>query len=123
MSAARNRGAQRERAVRDWLTERDWVVIHTRPGTNFCDVVALKLGKRPMFVEVKSTAGGPWHGFLPKDRDDLLAVAKLAGADAYLAWWPKGGQLRWFHSDEWPKPGQPRLSVVGSVAVPSRVES
>jgi Holliday junction resolvase len=102
MSAARSRGSKRERQVRDWLLERDWVVIHTRPGTNFCDVVALKLGKRPMFVEVKSTAGGPWEHFRAQDRLDLIAVAALAGADAYLAWWPPRGQLRWFHSSEWP---------------------
>ncbi len=104
MSAARSRGSKRERQVRDYLTERDYVVIHTRPGTNFCDVVALKVGKRPIFVEVKSTAGGPWEHFRWEDRRDLLAIAELAGAVAWLAWWPPGGKLRWFHSDEWPKP-------------------
>ncbi len=101
MSAARSRGSKRERQVRDWLTERDWVVIHTRPGTNFCDVVALKLGERTRFVEVKSTLK-PWDHFRPEDRADLLAVAKLAGAEAWLAWWPPWGQLQWLHSSEWP---------------------
>ncbi len=105
MSAARSRGSKRERQVRDWLTERDWVVIHTRPGTNFCDVVAIKsLGGRTMvrFVEVKSTAGGPYEHFRKPDRLDLLAVAELAGAEAWLAWWPPRGELRWIHSNEWP---------------------
>jgi hypothetical protein len=55
-----------------------------------------------MFVEVKSTAGGPWERFGRQDRADLLAVAELAGADALLAWWPPRGQLRWFPSSEWP---------------------
>ncbi len=120
MSAARSRGSKRERQVRDWLTERDWVVIHTRPGTNFCDVVALKLGRPSRFVEVKSTTRGPYAGFPPEDRADLLAVAALAGAEAWLAWWPKGGKLTWIHSDHWPASRQSRLSVVGSTVVPER---
>lgn len=97
-----SRGAQRERAVRDWLTERDWIVFHTRPGTNICDVVALKDGYRPRFVEVKSTAGGPYERFLPARRHDLRQAAEWAGADAFLAWWPPRGQLHWIHASEWP---------------------
>lgn len=97
-----SRGAQRERAVRDYLADRDWIVVHTRPGTNFCDVVALKDGYKPRFVEVKSTAGGPYERFLPARRNELRQIAEWAGADAYLAWWPPRGELRWFHSSEWP---------------------
>ncbi len=103
MSAARDRGAKRERQVRDWLTERDWVVIHTRPGTNFCDVVALKVGLPTRFVEVKSTAGGPYEHFRREDRLDLIAVAALAGAEPWLAWWPPRGELRWIPMIEWPR--------------------
>lgn len=97
-----SRGAQRERAVRDELTARDWVVVHTRPGTNFCDIVALKNGHRPLFVEVKSTAGGPYERFDPERRRHLQKIAEWAGADAVLAWWPPRGQLRYIHSSEWP---------------------
>ncbi len=104
MSAARSRGSKRERQVRDWLTERDWVVIHTRPGTNFCDVVALKDRCPTRFVEVKSTARGPYAGFPPADRFDLLAIAQLAGAEAWLAWWAPRGDLIWIPSYQWPTP-------------------
>ena len=110
MSAARSRGSKRERQVRDWLAERDFVVIHTRPGTNFCDVVALQKNRRPWFVEVKSTAGGPWEHFRWEDRADLIAISERAGAEAWLAWWPPGGKLRWFPSTEWPT--KPALRVV-----------
>jgi hypothetical protein len=38
----------------------------------------------------------------PKDRADLAWAAGLAGADAWLAWWPPRGKLRWIPASEWP---------------------
>jgi Holliday junction resolvase len=95
-------GKQRELHVRNWLAERDWVVIHTRPGTNFCDIVAIKPGEPTRFVEVKSTAGGPYEKFRKQDRADLIAISDRAGAQAWLAWWPPRGSLRWIHWTEFP---------------------
>lgn len=99
----------RERQVRDWLQERDWLVVHTRPGTNFCDLVALKDGTIRL-IEVKSTERGPYAGFPPADRQRLLDVAKMAGGQAELAWWPPRGKLRFIGSSEWPRvPGASQL--------------
>lgn len=72
------------------------------------DLVALRAGSRPMLVEVKSTAGGPYERFGPADRAALLFAARLAGADAVLVWWPPRGQIRFIPSSEWP----PALAVV-----------
>lgn len=96
------RGIDRERKVRDWLTERDWIAFRAPASLGVADVVALKAGRRPLMVEVKSTAGGPYERFGPKDRADLLFAAEMAGADAELCWWPPRGQLRFIPSSEWP---------------------
>jgi len=56
----------------------------------------------PTDTEFKSTAGGPYERFGPADRARLAAAAKLAGADALLAWWPPRGELRWLAESEWP---------------------
>jgi hypothetical protein len=52
-------------------------------------------------VEVKSTSR-PFERFGPEDRLAMKAVALLAGATAWLAHWPKGGELRWIPESEWP---------------------
>jgi len=96
------RGAQRERAVKAWLEDRDWWVARTAGSLGDADLVALKQGQPARLVEVKSTHRGPFHSFGPKDRADILFAAELAGCEAWLAWWPPRGQLRWFHSSEWP---------------------
>ena len=98
-----SRGHDRERAVRDRLTYDDWVVIRAAGSLGVCDLVALKTGHVPRLVEVKSTAGGPYERFGPVDRADLALRALWAGAEAWLAWWPPRGQLRWIRSDEWPR--------------------
>jgi len=96
------RGIQRERAVKAWLQERDWVVIRAAGSLGGVDLVALKEGGRPMFVEVKSTVSGPFDHFRPAERAALVLAAKMAGADPVLAWWPPRGRLRWFGPEEWP---------------------
>lgn len=96
------RGIDRERKVRDWLQERDWWVCRAAGSLGDADLIALKHGHRPLMVEVKSTAQGPYEHFGPQDRRNLLFAAEMAGADAELAWWPPRGQLRFIPSSEWP---------------------
>jgi Holliday junction resolvase len=95
------RGRSRERAVADHMRERDWIVLK---GTSFgvCDLAALKAGQRPRLIEVKSDVDGPYANFRKAQRAALVAVARLAGADALLAWWPPRGTLRFIPSTEWP---------------------
>lgn len=102
MSRGKAAGTQRERAVRDWLRDRDWLAFRAPASLGVADVVALKAGSRPRLVEVKSTAQGPYEHFGPRDRADLRFAAELAGADAFLAWWPPRGELRWIPESEWP---------------------
>jgi Holliday junction resolvase len=95
-------GTQRERAVRDYLRDRDWLAFRAPASLGVADVVALKVNHRPRLIEVKSTAAGPYHGFGPQDRERLSFAAKMAGADAELAWWPSRGRLRFIPESEWP---------------------
>ena len=103
MSASQRRGTGRERAVREWYADRDWLAFRAPASLGVADVIALKAGHRPQLVEVKSTAQGPYEHFRPADRADLSAAAALAGADALLAWWPSRGKLRFIPESEWPK--------------------
>lgn len=96
-----SRGINRERQVRRLLEERDYWVARAAGSLGDADLVALKPGSR-LLVEVKATARGPFHSFGPKDRADMLFAAEMADADAWLAWWPARGKLRWLHSSEWP---------------------
>lgn len=85
----------------DKLRDEDWLVVRAAGSFGCADLVALKDGKRPLLVEVKSTIS-PYSHFLPADRERLRKAAELAGADATLAWWPSRGQLRYIPSYEWP---------------------
>jgi Holliday junction resolvase len=96
-----SRGHQRERAVRDVLLDDNWVVVRAAGSLGAVDLVALKAGRRPRLIEVKSTIG-PYDHFGPADRADISVRAVWAGADAELAWWPKRGKLRWIPEAEWP---------------------
>jgi Holliday junction resolvase len=98
-----SRGITRERQVRDVLLSQDWWVCRAAGSLGDADLVALKDGKRPLMVEVKSTAAGPFHSFGPKDRAGLLFAAGLAGAQAVLAWWPPRGRLHWMFPEDWPE--------------------
>ncbi len=96
-----SRGITRERQVRQLLEARDYWVCRAAGSLGDADLVALKKGER-LLVEVKSTAGGPYERFGPKDRADLLFAAELANADAWLCWWPPRGKRVWIHSSQWP---------------------
>jgi Holliday junction resolvase len=95
------RGHDRERRVVDYLNERDWLAFRAPGSLGVADVVALRVGHTPMLIEVKSTIS-PYSHFLPAHRERLSFAAKLAGADAFLAWWPSRGKLRWIPEYEWP---------------------
>lgn len=98
-----SRGIQRERQVRDKLLDDDWVVIRAAGSLGCVDLAALKAGRVPRLIEVKSTIG-PYDHFGPADRADLSLRALWAGAEAWLAWWPRRGKLRWIPEREWPAP-------------------
>jgi Holliday junction resolvase len=89
--------------VRRWFEERDYWVARAAGSLGDADLVVLKDGERPILVEVKSTAAGPYAHFGPKDRDDLLFAADVAGAKAVLIWWPPRGKMQWINSREWPR--------------------
>lgn len=96
-------GTQRERAVRDLLANDDWIAFRAPASLGCADVVALKDGYRPRFVEVKSTSGGPYERFGPEARARLSLAARMAGADAYLVWWPPRAKPVWIKEAAWPK--------------------
>ena len=102
-SVLANRGHDRERAVLTVLRNDGWFAMRAPASLGSVDVVALRAGSRPRVVEVKSTAGGPYERFQPKDRAELAAVAKQAGADAFLAYWPPRGKLHWIAESDWPE--------------------
>jgi Holliday junction resolvase len=98
-----SRGITRERQVRDLLLSEDWWVVRAAGSKGDADLVALKLGRRPMMVEVKSDAVSPYAHFGPQARAELSLAAELAGADAVLCWWPPRGKPRWIPEAEWPR--------------------
>ena len=97
-----SRGIKRERAVRKYLEEEGYWVIRAAGSKGDADLVALKAGKTPLFVEVKSDVAGPFAHFRPADRAELLAAAEKAGAEAVLAFWPPRAPLTWIRSENWP---------------------
>lgn len=99
-----NRGHSRERLVRKLLEANDWVVVRAAGSLGPIDLVALKLGRKAMLIEVKSTAGSPYERFGPADRKTLLDLAERAGADAVLAYWPPNAVLELIDSHAWPEP-------------------
>lgn len=55
-----------------------------------------------MLIEVKSTAAGPFSGFKPADRRELIAAADKCGATPWLVWWPSRGEPNWIPVCDWP---------------------
>ena len=103
-----SRGITRERQVRRLLEAEDWWVARAAGSLGDADLIALKLGKRPLLIEVKSTTAGPFHSFGPKDRAELLLAAEISGADAVLCWWPPRAKPMWIEPESWPVSRPPR---------------
>lgn len=97
-----SRGHDRERQVKALLEAEGWIVVRAAGSLGDIDLVALKDEHRPMLVEVKSTAGGPYERFGPVARNELAAAAVLAGANAVLCWWPPRKSARWIWQRDWP---------------------
>ena len=96
------RGIQRERDLVNLLRSEDWFAMRAPASLGVADVIALKDGKRPMLIEVKSTSRSAFAGFPPADRADLLFAADLAGAEAWLVYWPKRSKPIWLGPEAWP---------------------
>ncbi len=96
------RGIQRERQVVALLRDQDWLAFRAPASLGVADVVALRDGSRSRLIEVKSTAQGPYEHFGPDARERLSLAAGMAGAEAWLAWWPSRGKLHWIAESEWP---------------------
>ena len=87
--------------MRVLLEEDGWWVCRAAGSLGDADLVALR-GAEKRLIEVKSTARGPYHGFGPKDRAELSRAAELAGAAAYLCWWPPRKKPEWICESLWP---------------------
>lgn len=97
-----SRGHGRERSLVKLLREEGWFALRAPASLGVADVVALKLGETPRLYECKSTLT-PYAHFQPADRQELAEAADRAGAEAILAWWPKGGKLKFIPLDLWPQ--------------------
>ena len=98
-----NFGHDRERAIKRLLEQDGWVVIRSPASLGTFDLLALKFGEHPRAIECKANEqGGPWMNFRPPEREALIAVAERAGAEAWLAFWPKRGELQWIPASDWP---------------------
>ena len=104
--ADQKRGIQRERDLVNFLRDHDWFAMRAPASLGVADIVALKADPsgrcEARLIEVKSTAAGPYAKFGPEARKKLRKAAELAGAQAYLCWWPKRGEPVWIPSREWP---------------------
>ena len=96
------RGIQRERDLVNLLRENDYFALRAPASLGVADVIALKDGKRPLMIEMKSTTRSPFSGFPPADRADLLFMAALSGAEAWLVHWPKRSKPLWISQEHWP---------------------
>lgn len=96
-------GTRKEHKVRDRMAKDDWMVTRGAGSLGAADLVCLRAGSTPRLVQVKGDAAGPYTHFGPAERVRLSLTAKIAGAEAWLAWWPPRGVLRWIPETEWPR--------------------
>jgi Holliday junction resolvase len=104
------RGRSRELDVMHRYRDEGWVAYRLAWGN--ADVLAMRLEPnselehewmRVLLIQVKSTSGGPYERFGPRDRERLVAEADSCGAEAVLAWWPPHGVLQLFDAHDWPQ--------------------
>ena len=113
------RGSQRERAVVKLLADEGWVAFRAPASLGAADVIAMRAWppdeldagvSEVLLIEVKSNqahdgerARGPYTSFPPADRKRLAAAARLAGASAFLYYWPIHGKLQVIPEQDWPR--------------------
>jgi Holliday junction resolvase len=107
MASNKGRGTQREVGLVKLLRDEGWVATRTPASLGTMDVIALRSGDTPRFIQVKCTQK-PFAGFSPVERYDLLADALKAGARAELCWWPIYGKPEFIGPDDWPPTFQPK---------------
>jgi Holliday junction resolvase len=109
-----SRGADKERRLMARLETAGWIVYRSAGSHGAADLVALRRECRPLLVQVKGTAAGPFAMFGPEDRHDLCQEARFAGALPVLGWWPPGGSVGWFIGPRWEAvPAAPRVALAG----------
>lgn len=106
MASHKSRGTKREVQVVDLLRKNGWIATRTPASLGTMDVIALKNGEIPRFIQVKGTQK-PFAGFNAFERYDLLADAQKAGARAELCWWPMYGKPEFIGPEGWPETFQP----------------
>ena len=99
---ARSTAAARERQVQAQLQADGWVVYRSAGSHGCADLVALRRGYVPMFVQVKMDTRRPYDHFSPFERLALQQEAYQAGGRAVLCWWPPRGHMRMIASRDWP---------------------
>jgi Holliday junction resolvase-like predicted endonuclease len=102
------RGRDRETKVGDFLEEQGWIVGSRRHRGGAGDLLAVwycdDVGYAVWLIEVKSTAGGPYERFGPRDRQEMTRVARRIGAQPVLAYWPPRAKMPTFiHEENWPR--------------------
>lgn len=97
-----SRGHQRERDRVNWYRSEGWFAMRAPASLGEVDVIAINPDE-VRFEELKSNKdGGPYKNFGPKDRAELSEMAKRAGADAYLVYWPPRSKPIVIPESEWP---------------------
>lgn len=89
--------------MRELLVNDGWWACRAAGSFGCADIVALKAGFPPRLVECKSTAGGPYEHFRRDERTGLASAARVAGAEAWLVWWPPRSKPTWIHEADWPE--------------------
>lgn len=104
--SATSRGHARERDVKRYLESEaggSWWVLRSPASKGTADLIALRAGKIPRFIEVKANVdGGPFMNFRKEERAELVREAYRAGAKAELCYWPPRGERRFLLPSEWP---------------------
>jgi len=109
-------GNNRELKVMAVLADEGWLCASRRHIGGAGDILAIgPIPRRPILVEVKSTAAGPWAHFGPNDRAALIRTAREFDAEPWLFWWPPRHELRRLPWVTWPG-YDPQLEIEGHVA-------
>jgi Holliday junction resolvase len=114
----RARGDYLEHQTRDALAAYGWWIIRAGGSLGCADLVALRVGKRPLLIQCKILGPGRAMPRIdPDERAALFAAAEQCGARAIIATRYRGG---WVTLLELPGPHWTRYPVVDELHVPAR---